>query len=348
MMREINVQRLDWADKTMSLLRQSQLESCEKRLSGLPAYGLFTYDDDLHAEDLWAISLDAQENPRCMQLHTTQQLRAMVLTRLPQEAALLTAEEHHLVERLLSLGGDAELIDWPEVCAAETLVRRLWCTLSRVEDRLILHLPEELLTPLVMILSDFHHEEIRTRLMHHDAIIRAMLYLGGLLHYGEPLEHILEDVLNASFTEDDRLLAMRYLRAAYDCIYDRNGDLLLLHPGLAEPERLLASPPAIDARPVELSEGTVLGAMEGLTPEERELTDRLCGLLNGATRPEIGVWEAAEDLRILVKQGVSLAEVQDVLNSLLVIHPTPELRAAVDDLYRLTPRWGSMRMNSLQ
>lgn len=348
MMREINVQRLDWADKTMSLLRQSQLESCEKRLSGLPAYGIFTFDDDLHAEELWAISLDAQENPRCTHLHTTQELRAMVLMRLPQEAALLTADEHHLIERLISLGGDAELIDWPEVSAAETLVRRLWCTLSREEDRLILHLPDQLLTPLLLILSDNHHEEIRTRLMHHDAIIRAMLYLGGLLHFAEPLEHMMEDVLNATVTDTDQMLAMRYLRAAYDCIYDRNGDLLLLHPGLAEPERLLLNPPAIDTRPVELTEDTVRGAMEGLTPEERVLTDRLCGLLNGATRPEIGVWEAAEDLRILVKQGVSLSVVQEVLTSLLVIHPTQEMRTAVAELHRLTPRWGSMRMNTLQ
>lgn len=348
MMRETNVQRLDWADKTMSLLRQSQLESCEKRLSGLPSFGLFTFEDDLHAEELWDISLDAQEHPRHLHLHTTQDLRAMVLMRLPQEAALLTPDEHHLVERLISLGGEAELIDWPEVGAAETLVRRLWCTLTREDDRLILHLPDQLLTPLVMILSDYHHEEIRTRLMHHDAIIRAMLYLGGLLHYAEPLTHLMEDVLNQSSNPTDQQMAMRYLRATYDCIYDRNGDLLLLHPGLAEPERLLANPPVLDARPVELSEETVRGAMDGLMPEERELTNRLCGLLNGATRPEIGVWEAVEDLRILVKQGVSLQVVQDVLTSLLVIHPTQEMRTAITDMYRSTPRWGAMRMNSLQ
>ena len=70
MLREMNVQRLHWADKTMSLLRQSQLESCEKRLNALPDYGLYTYDDNLHAEELWDISFDAQEEPRQLQLQS--------------------------------------------------------------------------------------------------------------------------------------------------------------------------------------------------------------------------------------------------------------------------------------
>lgn len=349
MLRETNVQRLHWADKTMSLLRQSQLESCEKRLNALPDYGLYTYDDNLHAEELWDISFDAQEEPRQLQLHTTLDLRAMVLSRLPLEAALLTPEEHCLVERLISLGGDAELLDWMEMTAAETLVRRLWCTLERTADRYILHLPEELLTPLLMILSDRRHDETRSRLLRHDAIIRALLYLGGLLHYGEPLTHLLEDVLECTgLNRTTQTLAMRYLRAAYDYTYDREGDMILLHPGLAEPERLLSSVPTELGRAMELDEETIRGAMEGLMPEERGCFDRLYGLLQGATRPEIGPEEAAEDLRMLVKQGVELGVLHEVLSSMLTIHPTGEMYKAVAELHCMTPRWGAMRMNSLQ
>lgn len=349
MLRETNVQRLHWADKTMSLLRQSQLESCERRLADLPPFGLYTYDDDLHAEELWDVSFDAQENPFPRRLHTTHELRAMVLTRLPREASLLTVEEHLLVERLISLGGEAELMDWLEMSAAETLVRRLWCTLTRVGSRFILHLPDELLTPLLLILSERRHDEIRQRLMRHDAIIRAMLYLGGLLHYSEPLNHLMEDVLEGvEIGPQEHMLCMRYLRAAYDYSYDRTGDMLLLHPGLAEPERLLSCPLPGISQPMELDEETIRGAMEGLMPEERPVFNRLYGLLQGATRPEIDVEEAAEDLRMLVKQGVTLPVMQEVLTSMLTVLPSRELMAAVSDLHRLTPRWGAMQMNSLQ
>lgn len=348
MLRETNIQRLHWSDKTMSLLRQSQLESCERRLSALPAYDLYTCDDNLHAEDLWALSFDAQEHPRQTHLHTIQELRAMVLSRLPLEASLLTVEEHSLVERLITLGGEAELLDWLEMSAAETLVRRLWCSIHRREDRFVLRLPDALRTPLLLILGDKRHEETRARLLRHDAIIRALLYLGGLMHHGEPLERLLGDVLLCGDPGQlEYTLARRYLQAAYDFIYDRSGDMILLHPGLAEPERLLESIP-LPAGPVELDEDTIRGAMEGLMPEERPLFGRLYGLLSGATRPEISAEEAVEDLRMLVKQGVSLPVLQEVLSSLLTMHPTSDMLCAVRELHMMTPRWGALRMNSLQ
>lgn len=347
MLRETNVQRLHWADKTMSLLRQQQLEACEKRLNALPTFGLYTYDDDLRVEELWRCSFDAQEAPRMTHLHTTHELRALVLTRLPAEAALLSVEEHHLVERLLTLGGDAELLDWEEMSAAESLVRRLWCVITHEEHRFMLHLPPELLTPLTMVFSSRQHEEIRMRLMRHDAVIRALLYIGGLLHYEEPLHHLLEDVLeNASIA--DLTLALRYLRTAYDYTHDRDGEMLLLHPGLAEPESLLTITAPREGLSIDLDEETIRGAMEGLMPEERPLFERLYGLLLGATRPEIIEEEAVEDLRMLAKQGVPLSVMLEVLGTMLVLQPTDEMRQAVAELHDLTPRWGEMRMESLQ
>ena len=40
MLRETNVQRLHWADKTMSVIRQEQLEACEKPAREMYAYAL--------------------------------------------------------------------------------------------------------------------------------------------------------------------------------------------------------------------------------------------------------------------------------------------------------------------
>ena len=72
------------------------------------------------------------------------------------------------------------------------------------------------------------------------------------------------------------------------------------------------------------------------------------GLFNGATRPELTPEGAAEDLLMLAKQGVSLQEMQEVLGSLLSIHPTAEMRQAVALVHAHTPRWGLMHTASAQ
>lgn len=347
MLRESNVQTLTWADKTMSVLRARQLEACESRLSSLPDFGLFSGCDDARVETLWACSFDAQEHPRQTVLHTTRMLQAQVLTALPAEAALLSIEEHMLLDRLLALDGEAELMDWEETSAAEALVRRLWCTIRRREDRIFLLLPRELMTPLRLIVSSKAHEDIRDRLCRYDSIIRALLYIGGLLHAGEPLSHLMTDVVQGTYA-NNAALAMRYLRTSYDYTYDDQGEMLLLHPGLAEPERMAAQLIIHPNMQLRLDEETMVGAMSGLFPEERAMYDAMYGLLLGAVRPEITVEEAVEDLRMLAKQGVSLEEMNDVLSTLLSVQPTRAMYSGVKQLYLLTPRWGCMRTEAVQ
>ena len=347
MLRETNVQRLHWADKTMSVIRQEQLEACDRRLSALPRVTVFDLADDLRTEEIWQCSYDAQENPRMDKLHTRKELRAQVLGNLAAEAALLSIEEHLLAERLVSLGGTAELIDWEETSAAESLVRRLWCTISRRNGRTVVLMPEALVAPLTLALGSHQHQEIRERLMRHDSVIRGMLYIGGLLHYEEPLYHLMTDVLQDTYASD-LSLAMRYMRAAYDYTYDRSGDMLLLHPGLADPDRLMAMHSPTAEVTVELSDEAMRGAIEGILPEEEPLFDKLYGLFLGATRPELTPEGAAEDLLILAKQGVSHEEMQEVLGTLLSVQPTEDMRRAVTLLLAHTPRWCMMNTASTQ
>ena len=141
---------------------------------------------------------------------------------------------------------------------------------------------------------------------------------------------------------------MRYLRNTFDYCYDAHGDMLLLHPGLAEPERMISQGTVMTRTTFELDEATLLGAMDGLLPEERSLFDRMYGLLCGAVRPEITEEEAVEDLRMLAKQGVSLGEMNEVLSSLLTVSPTAAMRDGVKQIHRLTPRWGTMSAGSVQ
>lgn len=347
MLRESNVHTLTWADKTMSVLRERQLEACEHRLARLPAFGLFQGCNDVNVEELWQCSFEAQEKPVQTVLHTASMLKAQVLTRLPMEAALLSVEEHMLAERLIVLEGTAELMDWEEVSGAEALVRRLWCTLSRRDDRIVIHMPRTILVPLMAVFASPMHAEIREKLLRYETAIHGLLYIGGLLHYQEPLMLLRRDVLQNTYA-DDETLALRYLRNTFDYTYDQQGDMLLLHPGLAEPERMLRQTIAMPQTAFELDEDMLVGAMDGLLPEERPLFDGMYGPLIGAVRPEITEEDAVEDLRMLAKQGVSLQEMHEVLASMLTIQPTEAMLSGLRQLHRHTPRWGTLQAATVQ
>ena len=342
MLREGNVQSLHWADKTMSVMRERQLEACEDRLAAYPAYGLFDGCDDAHAEELWRLSYDAQEHPVTMRLHTVALLRRQVLEQLGAEAALLSVAEHQLVERLLVLDGTAELLDMEESGPAESLVRRMWCRLEwREEERLFLHLAKPLMAPLISLMGSQQHVEMRERVIRFDATIRGLMYIGGFLHYEEPMSHLMHDVVQHMPLVNNQL-AMRFFRASYDYTYDDQGDMILLHPGLAEPERVMRPFRVRRGGEMQLDQATFLGAVGGLLPEEIPSCRQMLGLLHGAVRPEITEEEAVEDLRMLAKQGVSLAEMNEVLGTLLTVQPTPAMREGVRAISLQTPRWCGM------
>ncbi len=346
MLRESNIQPLTWADKTMSMLQARQVEACEKRLAALPDFGLFSGCTRENVEELYAISLDAQERLTQPVLHTPEALRAQLLSQLPAEAALLSMEEHMLLERLLTLEGSCELLDWEETAAAEGLVRRLWCTVTREEERIFVHLPRELFVPLLLIVSSRDHVELREKLTQFDALVRAHLYLSGLLPVREPLRRLTEEVLRGTYAES-LPLARRFLRAEYDYTFDHQGELVLLHPGLAEPERMLARMDPFGGMTAQ-SEAALEEARMGLLPGEQPLFEQMYRLLAGALRPEITEEEAVEDLRMLAKQDVSLREMNEVLASMLTMQPTPAMLAGVEQIHQRTPRWGTLRAARVQ
>ena len=340
MQRESNVQTLNWADKTMSVLRLQQLEACEKRLSAYLGFGLFSGCDDAHVEELWATSYEAGEQKDHNMLHTVEGLQNRVLAQLPREAALLSVQEHMLVERMLLFDGEAELMDVEEAAAAESLLARMWCYLRQEEDRFILCLPRALWQLLRREMEDPEHDKTRQLVFRFDATIRGLLYISGFPHFGQPLRHLLTDVLNGDTAQTH--LAMRFLRASYDYFYDEQGAMVLLHPGLAEPERLIHEVRHAELT-FEMNETILIGAINGAFPEEIPLTQMMQGLLRGAVRPEITLEEAVEDLRMLAKQGVSLEEMNEVLSSLLLVLPTPAMLEGVRMIYQQTPRWALMK-----
>ena len=118
--------------------------------------------------------------------------------------------------------------------------------------------------------------------------------------------------------------------------------MLLLHPGLADPEHLLKTLSQMPPAEINLTKEMMLGGMNGILPEEVASCEAMRGALAGAVRPEYGEEEALEDLRMMAKQGAALSEMREVLESMLCVLPTPRMMDALQQLHLQTVRWLGM------
>ena len=342
MQREESVSALNWCEKTMSVLREKQLEACEKRLSAYPKTGLFSGCTLSDIQTLWDISYYAVENPELLRLHLVEEVQELVLNRLPREISYVSVREHMLLERLLTFEGETELLDWDEAGAAEALVARLWCTLTVESEHIYLHLPKVLHVPMLEAMNRKEHAEIREKIFRFDATMHGLLYIAGFLHAQQPTLHFLNEVCTKMDAESYDY-AQRYLRATFDYTTDVQGEMILVHPGLADPEHLIRQVRNHGVTSLELNESMMLGGMNGIFPEEVPISEEMSGLLKGALRPEYTPEEAVEDLRMLAKQGVPLEEMESVLSSMLWVLPTPAMYCSLSRLSALTPRWAGMQ-----
>ncbi len=342
MLREASVaHEADWYEKTMSMLREKQFEACERRLSTYPEGGLFDPGTtDAQAQDLLSCSF-YQSEPGNEGLATIESLRQKVLERLPVEALYLSRGESALMERLLVAEGRISSDDWDEIDAAEALASRLWCSFSDEGDVWTLELAPVLLEPLLLAYNDPAYQKARSRLFRYDATIHGILYIAGFLHSSQPLSFFLNDVMERT----DALAAdigYRYIKASFEYLADRGREIVLMHPGLADPRRMMVELGFQTEFTLSLTEEALAGGMNGLLPEEEPLHRRMSAALTGMTRPEWDAEEAAEDLRLLAKQGVELAEMEAVMASMITALPTGEMRAALRDLFNNTPHWIGM------
>lgn len=339
MLREA-IPHTDWCEMTMSMLREKQFEACEKRLSAHMGHSLFAPEaTQLDAQALLSGSFEASSTTD--ELITLEELRSRVLARLSLEAVYVSTNEAQLLERLLQNDGLLLLDEYDDIGAAEALVRRLWCGVSTQDDNWLLTLPEALHAPILEAMNQKESKATRGRMFHFDATIHGLLYIAGLLPCIQPLDIFMREVMHR--TDSLALqVAKRYIQSTYEYMTDATGGLILLHPGLADPYRLFQQQ-TTELITLELSEELLVGGMNGLLPEEIPLHETMCGALNGALRPEYDLEEAAEDLRILAKQGVSLHEMESVMASMLAMLPNKRMKEALQQLYLCTPHWMGLR-----
>ncbi len=344
MLREAAAHGTDWCEMTMSMLREKQYEACERRLCAHPGVGLFSPEaTDADAQALMERSYYFDEGWDDG-LPTLEGLRERVKKLLPLEARYLSQSERELLERLLVSGGTLTSTDWEIIDAAEGLASRLWCAFHAEDDseEWTLELPESLHAPLLKALQSVPSQKARERMFRFDATIHGLLYIAGFLHSSQPAAFFLRDVMRRA-DAPARRVAYRYLKATFEYMDDLNGDLILVHPGLADPYRLVYGLNETGVTTLEITQDMVAGGMNGVFPEEIPLHETMRGTLEGALRPDYDADECAEDLRMLIKQGVSLDETKDVLASMLCVLPTPAMEDALTRLYQCTPHWIGMK-----
>jgi len=327
----------DPCDMTMSMMREKQYEACERRLLAHPPVALFSAEaTDLDAQALYEHSYAYPGRLTC--LVTLKELRRDVRALLPVESLYVSFAEREMLERLILHEGEMVMTDWDDIGAAESLVRRLWCGFRTEGSDWILTLPKTLMEPIMAALNRSEMLGIRDRCFRYDATIHGLLYLTGLLHASQALDFFLTHVMRVPSPRADEI-GRRYMQATFEYISDEAGDMILLHPGLANPYQLVKRQELGAMGAFEMSQTMMAGGMNGILPEEAPLHEKLCLSLKGAMRPDYDLNEAAEDLRMLAKQGVSLEEMEDVLSSLVAVLPTPEMLGALKQLYEGTPRW---------
>lgn len=350
MLRRENTHSLHWTDKTLSMLRASQLEACEKELAGLPSLCLF--DDactDRDAEAFFDSSFYAREEHADV-LHTIDGLRALVLEHFPAELSLLSPEEHDLMVRLCLSGGTLRLRSWEEIAPASCLVRRLWCKTQGQGEGMSLILANTLWLSAMLLLGGEAHQKVRGLVEDVMNIVEDSLYLLGATPLSAPVSHLcrlLEDTFLADRPDIAGLMVSRLFHIACDYIITRDGQTLLIHPGFAEPDHL--SPCCFQAYGLyAMDEDALSAALESMDAIEEPLCRRMEGLLDGALRPELSVEDAAQDLMLLAKQDVALKDMETVLGSLLIQQPTAEMLSALRSIHDLTPRWLSLSASRVQ
>ena len=335
MQREIHTPSLAWPDKTMSVIQQRQLEACEERLNALPVFGLFDGCDDSRAEELWRISYEAQEEPHPFSLHSAEGLTEHILRQLPLEAAYLTHAEYDLVLRLITGSGRADVDDWNDVSPAESLVRRLWCTLHREDGHDELRMPKPVLEKLMQVLQDPGHRTMRDRIMRFSWAVVCSLNVCGMIYADDALAFLHEE-LPAGFTGSQRLF-MRMLRIAFDYTYTKAGEMILLHPGMADPDRSLHLLRHIRVADYELQDMDENAPQFLISDAERSAAGLLYGRIHDALRPDLNPGLAVEDLRLMAHQAVSFEDLSEVLASQLAVRPTREMLDALRVLQLSAP-----------
>ena len=285
---------------------------------------------------VYAYSYDYME---CQAWPSAAQARAAVKKRLPSELPVITEQEESLLRRVILFGGTTPLFSDDEIFTADSLVRRLWCSCVLNNDgQLLLKLADVLLKPIVECVSDEQYHLKRTKIYALSATLHSMVYLYGLLYTEPAITHLNENLFEKDTAENRRLLK-RFMMAEFDYSRDSQGNLILLHSGLAYPERIAASVSNAQYQATDYTREMIIGGMSELLREEEAAAGILRSELSYALQPGYNPTVMANDIKILIKQGATHEQLYDLIRDKLAVRMTPRLENALIRAEKETVRW---------
>lgn len=340
MRRYLNFEGLNVKEQTASAMRASRFALCERLFAeqSPPSAGVL---DSWPIESLEPVlSLNWHDIPQAPSALTRRlSAKRAVRENLRADADCLSPNEHALVERLLVSRGLTCLSSAEDFDAALALRNRLWCDIGGLDGMPAVRLDPSLEQSLRDALARYDHLLIRTRVFTFDAMIHAMLYAAGFLDDQLPRQRFCQDVLEKDHADPHAArLARNFVEAAYDCVLYADCRLLL-HEALALPESFVEQLAMRGADIPPMTPARMLGCMNGLLPEEKSAMHTLKRALQYALRPGIALEDAADDLKMLTKQGVGFDVLHQVASEMLCVMPTPAIDYALRGLIDQTPRW---------
>ena len=331
---------LDLKECTMSRLRESELDELKNRLTAQNGQSIFGRGSSHYWTKAYQYSYDYAER-RSEEWPSLPKLRAAVRNRVPIELPFVTEREEAMIKRLLLFGGVTPLFTEDELAAADSLVKRLWCScVLRDNGQLFVRLADALIKPMLAAVADNSYHELRARMFAFSATLHSMVYLHGML-YAEPVIANLTERLVPDHDETHIRLLYRYLKAEFDYCLDSQGNLVLIHPGLIHPERMLASISNAKYQATDYTREMIIGGMSELLKEESAAEEILRSELGFALQPGYNPGTMVNDVKFLIKQGATHEQLSSLISEKLAVRMTPQIEAALKRAETDTVRWQS-------
>lgn len=338
MKRYFDFQSMDWSDKLMMRMEEMRWDACLALFPQRePGDGVI---ETAESQELMVLCQQHWQNvPFKTDSKTLRKsARQAVVQNLERDADTLSVKERTLLEKILISGGKSALESSVEMEAALTMRMRLWADVGIADGEPWVALDSSLIEPLSAALMRTEHFERRMRIFTFDAMVNGLLYITGFLEAEVLVQRFIAQVLGEEDSWEARRRARCFMEASYDCV-TVSGGMLLVHEGLAAPEKLIRKMSRSGAQPPEVTPEAMMGSLNGLLPEEAASSERLSLSMQGAMRPEYNTMEATLALRLLTKQGAPFEALKDALMTMLCVMPTRHMLDSLKEMYRSTPRW---------
>ncbi len=327
-----------WEDHLKSVNEDKQLEACRNRLLAWDGRSLFDEIGSQEFRQLRQRSYDAREKGALS--FGPEKLRQAVIGRAGREAMYLSRSEDELLKKMIVSGWSVTVDDWDLLPAAESLIRRHWCTMrfNDEDDSADLTVVPELREVLIHGLEDEKYPVIRDALFRFGAMLYSIRYIYGFV-FPCPLMSQFCAELEKKDVLFDQGLTERFIKAEFDYMMTDDGQLFLPHPALAFPERMLSRSRMPETGTEEITFESMLGGMGGILPEEVPSVTCFRGIIAGALRPEFDPVQAVDDLRYMAKQGADLKDMTRILKNASAVLPSKRMIDALERMRQEAVLW---------